>query len=46
VETASGLAVQKVILTVQEVRKSKSARSRPALMLFPARNGNVVARSQ
>jgi hypothetical protein len=46
VETASGLAVLKVMLTVQEVRKSKSARSHRALMLFPAKNGNVVVKGQ
>ena len=37
---------RRVMLTAREVRASRSARNHPALMLFPAKSGNAVVKSQ
>tara|TARA_B100000035_G_scaffold129236_2_gene109880 strand:- start:902 stop:1087 length:186 start_codon:yes stop_codon:yes gene_type:complete len=42
----SGLAPKKAMLTVREVLASRSARTHPALMLFPAKSGSAVERSR
>lgn len=46
VDQESAVAPKKAMLTVREVLASRSARTHPALMLFPAKSGSVVERSQ